>query len=174
MNILLNLTQPYFLFGNYYSFAPKKLYYIFNFLFYSCLFLLVSLAMLPGLFCNFFSFQKIAYEVLGFSFLARSCQNSFWTETRLSLLSFNSHRRVNSQSNMALPLRTNLKHFICFIQRFRPLKRCFCAAVCPEIKVRAVERFRSRLWEKYFLACFSFNLENIGAVGSRSSCLSLL
>ncbi|KAM4561923.1 tryptophan--tRNA ligase, mitochondrial isoform 1-T1 [Fundulus diaphanus] len=35
---------------------------------------------------------------------------------------------------MALPLRTNLKHLLCFIQRFKPPKRCFCAAVCPENK----------------------------------------
>ncbi|XP_054887403.1 tryptophan--tRNA ligase, mitochondrial [Poeciliopsis prolifica] len=35
---------------------------------------------------------------------------------------------------MALPLRTTLKHFICFIQRFKPPKRRFCAAGSPEIK----------------------------------------
>ncbi|KAM4731962.1 tryptophan--tRNA ligase, mitochondrial [Anableps anableps] len=35
---------------------------------------------------------------------------------------------------MALPLRTNLKHFCCFIQRFKPPKRCFCAAVYSENK----------------------------------------
>ena len=62
-----------------------------------------------------------------------------------ALFSFPSHRSMSSQFKMALPVRTNLKHLLSFIQKFNSPKRFLCAERSAGNKVRAAV--------KYFLNC---------------------